>query len=193
MPLLARSTQDKNTGAITNNARITAALPTIKHALDSGAKSVVLMSHLGRPDGQPNPKFSLKPVAAELEKLLDRPVQFLDNCVGPEVEAACANPKDGMSLFPRFGSIPKPRLTIVGSRIRVSACGHVQYTGVSSPALFLDFNQGLPSYAIHLPRDNARALRTGHAYWQLVYCLCPILPPVLAPFLKCRYSICGSS
>jgi phosphoglycerate kinase len=81
--------QDKVTGAITNTARIAAALPTIKYALEQGA-SVVLMSHLGRPDGQKIAKFSLKPVAAELEKLLGKPVTFLDDCVGPAVEAACA-------------------------------------------------------------------------------------------------------
>lgn len=82
--------QDKATGAITNNQRIAAALPTIKHALDQGA-SVVLMSHLGRPDGQRKEKFSLRPVALELEKLLGRKVLFLDDCVGPAVEAACAS------------------------------------------------------------------------------------------------------
>lgn len=81
--------QDKATGAITNNQRIVAALPTIRYALDRGA-AVVLMSHLGRPDGKVNPKYSLKPVAAELGKLLGRPVKFLDDCVGPAVEAACA-------------------------------------------------------------------------------------------------------
>ena len=81
--------QDKATGAITNNQRIAAALPTIRYALEQGA-SVVLMSHLGRPDGRRIAKFSLKPVAAELEKLLGRPVIFLDDCVGPAVEAACA-------------------------------------------------------------------------------------------------------
>ncbi len=81
--------QDKVTGAITNNQRIAAALPTIQHALAQGA-AVVLMSHLGRPDGQRVAKFSLRPVAAELEKLLGRPVRFLDDCVGPAVEAACA-------------------------------------------------------------------------------------------------------
>ena len=81
--------QDKATGAITNNQRIVAALPTIKYALEKGA-SVVLMSHLGRPDGVRVAKYSLKPVAAELGKLLGRPVQFLDDCVGPVVEAACA-------------------------------------------------------------------------------------------------------
>jgi phosphoglycerate kinase len=81
--------QDKATGAITNNQRIAAALPTIKYALDQGA-SVVLMSHLGRPDGQAIAKFSLKPVAAELAKLLGKPVTFLEDCVGPTIEAACA-------------------------------------------------------------------------------------------------------
>ncbi|MBI5767148.1 MAG: phosphoglycerate kinase [Verrucomicrobia bacterium] len=81
--------QDKVTGAITNNQRIVAALPTIKYALNEGA-AVVLMSHLGRPDGQKIAKFSLKPVADELAKLLTKPVKFLDDCVGPAVEAACA-------------------------------------------------------------------------------------------------------
>lgn len=80
--------QDKATGAITNNQRIVAALPTIKFALDAGA-SVVLMSHLGRPNGKAVAKYSLRPVAAELEKLVGRPVTFLDDCVGPAVEAAC--------------------------------------------------------------------------------------------------------
>lgn len=81
--------QDKVTGAITNTKRIEAALPTIKYALDQGA-SLVLMSHLGRPDGKALAKFSMKPVAEALEKLLGRPVQFLPDCVGPEVEAACS-------------------------------------------------------------------------------------------------------
>ncbi len=81
--------QDKVSGAITNTARIAAALPTIKFALEQGA-SVVLMSHLGRPDGQRIAKFSLQPIAAELEKLLGKPVTFLDDCVGAAVEAACA-------------------------------------------------------------------------------------------------------
>ncbi|MSU23456.1 MAG: phosphoglycerate kinase [Opitutus sp.] len=81
--------QDKVTGAITNNQRIAAALPSIKFALEQGA-SVVLMSHLGRPDGQQVAKFSLRPVADELAKLLCRPVKFLDDCVGPTIEAACA-------------------------------------------------------------------------------------------------------
>ncbi|KAG2076105.1 phosphoglycerate kinase [Suillus decipiens] len=75
-------------GTITNPARIVAALPTIKYSLDSGAKTVVLMSHLGRPDGKVVEKYSLRPVAGELEKHLRKPVIFLSDCVGPEVEKA---------------------------------------------------------------------------------------------------------
>ena len=86
--------QDKATGAITNTARITAALPTIQYALEQGA-SVVLMSHLGRPDGKRTEKFSLKPVAVELEKLLGKPVKFLNDCVGAEIEAATAKLQPG--------------------------------------------------------------------------------------------------
>lgn len=84
---------------ITNNQRIVGALPTIKYGLDNGAKSVVLMSHLGRPNGQKNEKFSLKPVAEELKKLLGKDVQFLNDCVGAEVEAACANPAPGSVIL----------------------------------------------------------------------------------------------
>jgi phosphoglycerate kinase len=90
--------QDKATGAITNNQRIVAALPTIRYALDQGA-SVVLMSHLGRPDGQRKAKYSLRPVADELAKLLGRPVTFLDGCVGSSVEAACAAPAPGSVIL----------------------------------------------------------------------------------------------
>ena len=86
--------QDKTTGAITNTKRIEAALPTIKYVLSQGG-SVVLMSHLGRPDGKRIEKFSLRPVAEKLEQLLGRPVRFLNDCVGPEVEAACAQAKPG--------------------------------------------------------------------------------------------------
>ena len=53
-------------------SRIVAALPTIKHVLDGGAKSVVLMSHLGRPDGRKQDKFTLKPVADKLKSLLNK-------------------------------------------------------------------------------------------------------------------------
>lgn len=90
--------QDKKTGAITNTARIEAALPTIKYALEKGA-SVVLASHLGRPDGKVIEKFSLKPVAEALEKLLGKPVKFATDCVGPVAEQAAAALKPGEVLL----------------------------------------------------------------------------------------------
>jgi len=86
--------QDKS-GAITNTQRIVGAMPSIKMALDNGAKSVVLMSHLGRPDGRAQPSMTLKPVADKLAELMGKPVTFLPNCVGAEVEAACADPAEG--------------------------------------------------------------------------------------------------
>ncbi|GFW46449.1 probable phosphoglycerate kinase [Trichonephila clavipes] len=86
-------------GVISNNQRIVAALDSIKYALEKGAKSLVLMSHLGRPDGKRNERFSLRLVADELKKLLGRDVQFLSDCVGPEVEAACVNPDPGSVIL----------------------------------------------------------------------------------------------
>ena len=84
---------DKN---VTNNQRIVGAVPTIKKALSSGAKSVILMSHLGRPDGKRNDKYSLKPVIPELEKALDgKKVIFADDCVGPEVEKTVSSAPEG--------------------------------------------------------------------------------------------------
>ena len=86
--------QDKQTGEITNTQRITAALPTIQYALNHGA-SVVLASHLGRPNGEQVAKYTLKPVAEKLQEVLGKPVKFLNDCVGAEVEAECAALKPG--------------------------------------------------------------------------------------------------
>ena len=92
--------QDKaDPSKITNTARIEGALPTIQMCLDKGAKSVVLMSHLGRPDGNVVPKFSLAPVAAALEALIKKPVAMMKDCVGTEVEAACADPAPGSIIL----------------------------------------------------------------------------------------------
>ncbi|KAL1973646.1 hypothetical protein VTN31DRAFT_6281 [Thermomyces dupontii] len=84
---------------VTNNQRIAGALPTIKYALDNGAKSVILMSHLGRPDGKPNPKYSLAPVVPELERLLGRSVRFVEDCVGKEVEEVVNSATDGQVIL----------------------------------------------------------------------------------------------
>jgi phosphoglycerate kinase len=71
------------------------AIPSIELALKKGAKAVILMSHLGRPDGKPNKSMSLKPVADRLGELMKKPVTFLPDCVGAATEAACANPAAG--------------------------------------------------------------------------------------------------
>jgi len=92
--------QDKSDPSkITNTQRIDAALPTIRYCLAKGAKSVVLASHLGRPDGNVVDKFSLAPVARVLEEKLQKPVLFQSDCAGAEVEAACANPAPGSVIL----------------------------------------------------------------------------------------------
>ncbi|KAG6578205.1 phosphoglycerate kinase 1 [Phytophthora cinnamomi] len=86
-------------GSISNTQRIDAALPTVQYVLDQGAQAVVLMSHLGRPEGKPKAKDSLAPVAVAVEQKLGRKVTFLKDCVGPEVEAACASPAAGSVIL----------------------------------------------------------------------------------------------
>ncbi|MEW8974473.1 MAG: phosphoglycerate kinase [Tissierellaceae bacterium] len=81
---------------ITDDNRITSSLPTINYLIDKGAK-VILMSHLGRPKGEPNPKFSLAPVAKRLSELLDKEVVFVkdDMVVSDKVKETISNLKDG--------------------------------------------------------------------------------------------------
>src|SRR5438309_4231650 len=67
---------------ITDDRRIVQALPTIRNVIERGGR-LILMSHLGRPKGGPEPKFSLKPVADRLGQLLAKPVKFADDCIGP--------------------------------------------------------------------------------------------------------------
>ncbi|KZT66855.1 phosphoglycerate kinase [Daedalea quercina L-15889] len=86
-------------GKVTNPARIVAALPTIKYALENGASKVVLMSHLGRPDGKVVAKYSLEPVSKELEKQIGKPVIFVHDSVGPAVEKAVAEAPNGSLIL----------------------------------------------------------------------------------------------
>lgn len=80
------NTPINKTGHITDSTRIIEALPSIKKILSENPKSLVLMSHLGRPNGKSSNHLSLLPVARELEYLLGTDVHFLYDCVGEEVQ-----------------------------------------------------------------------------------------------------------
>ena len=81
-------------GMISDDSRIVAALPTIQHLVGQGAR-VILASHLGRPKGERNAKYSLAPVAEDLATKLGQPVTFIEDCIGAEVEAEVAKMGDG--------------------------------------------------------------------------------------------------
>ena len=87
-----------SSGAITDDRRIRAALPTINYLSEHGAR-VILVSHLGRPKGGPEPKYSLKPAAERLSELLGKTVALAPDTIGPEVEALVAGLKDGDVLL----------------------------------------------------------------------------------------------
>ncbi|OMJ85325.1 hypothetical protein SteCoe_13358 [Stentor coeruleus] len=86
-------------GKITDLTRVNSTLDSINLVRNSGAKSIVLMSHLGRPDGKAASKYSLAPIVPELSKLLGSQVDFLPDCVGSDVEKYCANPKPGSIIL----------------------------------------------------------------------------------------------
>ncbi|KAJ5074071.1 phosphoglycerate kinase [Anaeramoeba ignava] len=86
-------------GKVDDAQRIIVTIPTIKKVFEKDAHSLVLMSHLGRPNGQKKPELSLKPVAEKLKELMGIEVDFLPDCVGEEVEKHCANPKKGSLIL----------------------------------------------------------------------------------------------
>jgi len=85
-------------GGVTDDARIRAALPTLRHVLDMDGK-LIIASHLGRPKGEVIPKYSLRPVAAHLEKLLTRKVIMADDCIGTAVETGVSQMATGDVLL----------------------------------------------------------------------------------------------
>src|SRR5438552_1995022 len=85
-------------GKVDDDTRIRASVPTIKFAIDNGAR-VILASHLGRPKGKRADKYSLRPVASHLSELLGRPVAFADDCVAEAAKAKVEELKDGDVLL----------------------------------------------------------------------------------------------
>ncbi len=85
-------------GKVSDDTRIRAAIPTIEYLLQHGA-AVILASHLGRPKGGPDPKYSLQPVVGRLSELLGQPVQFAEDCIGPTAENAAKALKPGQVLL----------------------------------------------------------------------------------------------
>jgi len=86
-------------GRITDDTRIESSLPSIRYVLEKGGR-LILASHLGRPKGKPDPKYSLKPVAARLSELLGKQVRFAPDCVGPDVEKMVSQlPNGGVLLL----------------------------------------------------------------------------------------------
>jgi phosphoglycerate kinase len=85
-------------GKVADDTRIVASIPTIQKLVQSGAK-IVLMSHLGRPKGTPDPKYSLRPASERLSKLMGRPVKFAEDCIGPKAQEAAKDLNDGEILL----------------------------------------------------------------------------------------------
>lgn len=85
-------------GSVTDDTRVRAALPTLRYLADHGAR-VIIVSHLGRPKGEPDPQFSLRPVRRTLQRLLGRNVAFVDHTVGKEAEDAVKRMVDGEVLM----------------------------------------------------------------------------------------------
>ncbi len=85
-------------GEVADDSRIAASLPTLRKLIDDGGR-VILMSHLGRPKGKPDPRYSLEPVAKRLAQLLGREIHFVNDCVGTAAEEAAAKLADGQVLL----------------------------------------------------------------------------------------------
>lgn len=86
-------------GVVTDATRIKAALPTIEYILSQKGTSLIVMSHFGRPKGQKNPEFSMKPIAEKFSELLGKPVKLAPDVIGPEVEAEVKALKPGEVLL----------------------------------------------------------------------------------------------
>lgn len=152
-------------GRVVSDYRMTESLPTIKYLIGRGC-SLVLLSHLGRPDGKVNKEFSLEPVAKHLAQLLKRPVGFTDDCLGPKTAALVKNLKPGdVLLLENVRFYPEEeannqefakKLASYGEIFVQDAFGVVHHGAVSVSEL----PKYLPSYAGLLLEKEIEAIST---------------------------------
>merc|ERR1711937_571770 len=110
-------------GQITDPKRIVSTLPSINYLLDNGAKSVVLMSHMGRPKGAPSDKFSLAPLVPAVSDYIGKKVTWVPDCVGAEASKVTANAKDGEGVLLenlRFYTAEEGKGEINGEKVKAS-------------------------------------------------------------------------
>ena len=113
-------------GTIADDFRVEASLTTLKYLIEHGAK-IVLISHLGRPDGKPDEKFSLRPVAEDLSKKLGREVKFVTDCIGQEVSAATENlPAGSVALLENLRFHPEEEKDDPGFAQQLVADSHAE-------------------------------------------------------------------
>jgi len=116
--------QDENLN-ITDDARIRASIPTIKYIQDRGARQIILMSHLGRPEGKVQEQYRLNSVAERLEMLLDEPVKKLDDCIGNEVNKAIKMAKEKVILLENLRFHPEEEKNDAGFAKKLASLGDV--------------------------------------------------------------------
>ena len=110
-------------GVITDPKRIVSTLPSINYLLDNGAKSVILMSHRGRPKGSKQQQFSLSPIVPTVEDLLKRKVTWVPDCVGADAAKACGESKGGQVLLLenlRFYTAEEGKGEINGEKVKAT-------------------------------------------------------------------------
>ena len=113
-------------GVVGDDTRIRASIPTIDYALDHGAKTVILASHLGRPKGKPNAEMSLRPVASKLAELIGKPVAFAEACVGAPAQVVVdAAPTGGIVLLENLRFRPEEEKNDAGFAKQLAALADV--------------------------------------------------------------------
>ena len=149
--------QDKETGAITSDKRIVAALPTIQYLLENGA-AVIACSHLGKPKNGPDPKLSLAPVAKRLSELLGREVIFAHDVVGPDAKSQVVKAGEIPDGWQGLDIGPETVKLYCGA---VADAGTVIWNGPMGVFEFPAFAKGTEAVAEALSRTDAITIIGG--------------------------------